>query len=453
MQRLRLILTAAIVCAVISSCGSRMRVEDFSRVKDFHEHNFGDAQGRFILSDSVDLYIDYSTCVAEAGNSRFYQAVHPAIIDCNPVFWSIKGSAITRETDDRQKVYELLRSIREVNYADIKGAVSQITSGNRQAIIITDGEYFQRNLSGDNMNNPYLAPEFRQWLAKGGDVYIFSEPYLESNRYEKFRYYMLFTNSRKPNNIYDIVSRNLGGNYDVKLLHLTSSGGDLRFEYAGQRQPAVNEVLSLNPDTYYKERSYEAQEYQIGWKDIYKYILNAYDDQGRPVEGGDAILRGIFVETGQEDSYRITAVKPVVYLLTDDFIAYEDSLRTEEQQLPVLSALKPVNEIFDVDNEIFDRTGEIVLRLHRNFDSGSAALHTDRDNLFRIDFVIDRAEDNFSGNPEISDDYKWVSIERSSAGKLNTSLYESIRQTLQDPSINPKGKVIYTIYLLTPNFK
>ncbi|MCD8173707.1 MAG: hypothetical protein LUD76_09685 [Alistipes sp.] len=142
-----------------------------------------------------------------------------------------------------------------------------------------------------------------------------------------------------------------------------------------------------------------------------------------------------------------------MYLLTDDFIAYEDSLRTEERILPTLPALKPVNEIFDVDNETFDQTGEIVLRLHRNFDSGSSALHTDRDNLFRIDFVIGQAVDNFSGNPEISNNYQWVSIERSSAGKLNTLLYESIRQTLQDPAINPKGKVIYTVYLLTPNFK
>lgn len=38
-------------------------------------------------------------------------------------------------------VYQLLRTVKEVNNADIKTAVNRIVNGNRQAVLITDGEF------------------------------------------------------------------------------------------------------------------------------------------------------------------------------------------------------------------------------------------------------------------------------------------------------------------------
>lgn len=63
-------------------------------------------------------------------------------------------------------VYQLLRTVKEVNNADIKTAVNRIVNGNRQAVLITDGEFFTQGITGDNLNNPYLSESFRTWMKK-----------------------------------------------------------------------------------------------------------------------------------------------------------------------------------------------------------------------------------------------------------------------------------------------
>ena len=144
------------------SCGGGSLTSDLSHLADFVEYNKQSAQ--VCLSDTVDLYVDYSTCVAEAKYSDYYKALHPSIVDCSPVFYSIKGRNIKKETDNRQHVYQLLSDIREVNNADIKRAVQMIVRNNHQAVLITDGEYYMGGSVRDNLNNPYLAEEFRALL-------------------------------------------------------------------------------------------------------------------------------------------------------------------------------------------------------------------------------------------------------------------------------------------------
>ena len=179
--------------------------QDLSFMPEFVAHNY--APEFTTMSDSVDLYVDYSTCVAEAKKSSYYAATHPSIVDCSPTFYSIKGKNIKKETEDRQMVYQLLSSIKEVNHADIKQAVGRIVNSNRQAVLITDGEYYMQGNVRDNLNNPYLAEEFRAWLRAGRDIYIYSEPYLENGRYGKYRYYMLFTDSELENDINERFAR------------------------------------------------------------------------------------------------------------------------------------------------------------------------------------------------------------------------------------------------------
>lgn len=170
------------------SCGGGSLTSDLSHLADFVEYNKQSAQ--VCLSDTVDLYVDYSTCVAEAKYSDYYKALHPSIVDCSPVFYSIKGRNIKKETDNRQHVYQLLSDIREVNNADIKRAVQMIVRNNHQAVLITDGEYYMGGSVRDNLNNPYLAEEFRAWIEKGHDIYFYCEPYTESGRFSKTRFYI-----------------------------------------------------------------------------------------------------------------------------------------------------------------------------------------------------------------------------------------------------------------------
>ena len=67
----------------------------------------------------------------------------------------------------------------------------------------------------------------------------------------------------------------------------------------------------------------------------------------------------------------------------------------------------------------------------------------------RIDYVIDEAAFN-DANPALSD-FQWNSL--TVKDKSNNSLAEAIRNTLQNPAVNPKGKILYSYYIKFANAK
>ena len=83
---------------------------------------------------------------------------------------------------------------------------------------------------------------------------------------------------------------------------------------------------------------------------------------------------------------------------------------------------------------IFDKNYKL-----KNVKSSSA--------LLRIDYVIEDASFN-SENPQLND-FQWSSTTQKD--KANNSLAEAIRNTLQEPSVSPKGKILYSYYIKLGN--
>lgn len=438
-EKCRNSLSVAALVILFTACGNSI-TEDLSYLDDFVDLNF--PQTQTTIQKDVDLYVDYSTCVAEAQKSEYFRRTHPAFVDCAPTFFSIKGSKITEETKDPQKVYQLLSTIREVNNADIKQAVANIVSGDNQAVLITDGEYYMKDATRDNLNNPYLAEEFRTWLKKGRDIYIFSEPYLESGRYNKYRFYLLFTDSKLPNNIYDRFSRSAPSNSDVKVLHLNNGAPKA---YRKGKSLDINESLSPVEDNCKLYSSYEIQEYAVQWKDIKKYLA-----EGSLKER--YMTRGIFVNLSQFDGYKIEEIEPVAYLIYEDYQEYVDSVSVSSKVLPRAKRIVQVKDVFSIDKRSFEDDGEIVLTLNKNFDGVGNTLSSTCPNLLKVDFVVSQVSDNFSSNEDLNSAFQWRSISSAQGGAMNTSIFESISQVLKDPDMSPVNKttaIIYTIYLST----
>lgn len=434
-----LALAASIILLTACSCCNHI-TEDLSYLDDFVDLNFPQAQTT--IHKDVDLYVDYSTCVAEAQKSEYFRRTHPAFVDCAPTFYSIKGSNITEETKDPQKVYQLLTTIREVNNADIKQAVSNIVSGDNQAVLITDGEYYMKDATRDNLNNPYLAEEFRTWLKKGRDIYIFSEPYLESGKYNKHRFYFLFTDSKLPNNIYERFSRSAPSNSDVKVLHLNNGAPKT---HRNGKLLDINECLSPVEDNCRRYSSYEIQEYAVQWKDIKNYLA-----EGSLKER--YMTRGIFVDLSDFDGYKIEELEPVAYLIAEDYQEYVDSIYGAAKVLPRAKRIVRVKDVFSIDKRSFEENGEIVLTLKNNFDGVGNTLSSDWPNLLKVDFVVSQVSDNFSSNEDLYSAFQWRSISSFQGGAMNTSIFESISQVLKDPDMSPINKdsaIIYTVYLST----
>lgn len=423
-------LMSVVLLSAISCSGGRSNMTE-EYLPAFVQSHF--TKPSSTLSAEVDLFVDYSTCVATASTSEFYNATHPAIVDCNPNFYSIKGKYIKFETNNREEVYTLLRTIKEVNNADLKQAVHQIVNGNRQAVIITDGEYFPNNIVADNLNNPYLAPEFRTWLKKGLDIYIYSEPYIESNRFNKYRYYIIFTDDKMEDNLNEKFSRNAPDASGVLVLHLTADAPKLD----KKSKLVFNEIFTptkLADDIYAID---------LSWRDMENLLKDAE---------ADFIFRGLKVEMKAEDVYKVDDVEPVVYQLYPPYMEYVDSLELSNKKiLADVSSLRELDDVFEIDERVFKKSGEIVLKLDEEFYE---TLSDEHENVLRVDFVVDEAVDNFTRNDELNCGFKWASIARSNGHALNTSVYQSISQVVSEPSMNPgrNKKVIATVYLYTSQY-
>lgn len=428
----------ALLTILFASCSSS-RIDELGNIKDFHYATTKGSSNKLATDDSkkgsscVDLYIDYSDCMTTAASSAYYQSVQPAIIACNPNYYSIKGNVITLESNDKMKIHQLLNTITNVDYSNIKGAVDSIVSKNREAILITDGEFYQQYI-GANLNNPYLADEFKKWLTAGHDIYVYSEPYA-SDGFTKNRYYMLFTDHRLDNNIQQVFSRVAPKSTEVKMVHLYSGIPSVVLTEKGT---IFNEQLLITPDSeVYPAMSFERHTMDATWDDVYEYVLKATDDNGNPIKGGDFFLKGIKVDVSEADAYKPSEIEVKCYEISDIYESFDP-------KSPKVTLPQPIESIFVLDEEAWKK-GEIILKLDPSFD-GSTLTGTSG-NLLRIDICVKKSEENFSENEEIGGKFKF-----NSRWGFNTSIYESLKQTLKDPSINPENSgdpVIYTIYLST----
>lgn len=430
-------LLIASMATLLFSCSSS-RVEDLEKIKDFHFSTTKSFTNQLATSGDrggscVDLYIDYSDCMITATQSDYYQSVQPAIIACNPSYYSIKGNEIKFESNDKMKVHQLLNTITNVDYSNIKGAVDSIISKNREAILITDGEFYQKGI-GANLNNPYLADEFKKWLTNGHDVYVYSEPYTYDG-FCKNRYYMLFTDHRIDNNIQQIFSRNAPKDDSVKMVHLYSGIPSAKVKNSGL---VFNEQLLITPDQEVNPTmSFECHTMDAAWDDVYDYVLNATDDNGNQIKGGDFFFKGIKVNVSEEDAYMPSKIEVVGYEISD--IYEEFNPKKTKITLPT-----PLEKVFVLDDNAWKK-GEVVVKLHPEFDGST--LSGTSGNLLRIDIRVKSSKENFTSNSNIGNNFKFPS-----PWGFNTSIYESLKQTLNDPSISPENSgdpVIYTVYLST----
>lgn len=438
-MKLTSLLTVILTLVLLVSCSGTPRVEEMENIAAFHRVLAGTKDKQQLIvkkgGEEVDLYVDYSDCMTTATSSPYYMNVQPAIIACNPNYYSIKGGDIKFETKDKMKVHQLLNGIRNVDYSNLKGAVDSILKNRHEAILITDGEYYQKGI-GANLNNPYLADEFKEWLMRGLDVYIYSEPY-ESGKFMKNRYYMLFTDHRLDDNIQQIFLRNAPQSSIVKMVHLYSGIPTIQLDGAGVT--LNSQALDTEEGKVFASEGFEWHKLDGDWSDINDYVAKATeDDNGKALKNGDFFIKGLKVVVSEEEAYRPEELEVKVYEVSDAYLAFDP----KSKKTPVLG--EPLQSFLIIDQDAWKK-GDVVIKFHPDFDG--QCLTGSEGNLLRIDICVKRSKENFTDNPQIG--YKF---QFDSPYGLNTSIYESLKQTLLDPAISPERQgnaVLYTIYLST----
>lgn len=414
---------------------------DTKYIKDFHVTNFLHS-GNMLEEGKLALYVDYSTCIAEGmKTSAFYVKLIPSFVDATKTFYSIKGDSIKQEIP--ANTYNRLLNICEVNYADLKSAAEQIVKGNTEAALLTDGEYYNPTIAGANPNNPYLANAFKTWMKKGHDIFIISEPYIETNnglQYSKKRFYFLFTDIRLKNNIYERIAQtaSLEQFPNVQIFHLSADHPNIMAEGNSSR---TNELLAANIEPY---GIFEIQDWTLDWKQIEKYIMGAVDEQnGTPLPNGDFVIKGLKVDRNSFGGYKIKDVDVKVYDMNMAYMDYYMRKGAGKKVGALGEELPECPNFLVVDHKEFERHGMINLYFDiMNYNN--AFLIGKPNNYFKIDFFITKTENVFS---KYSSMFTFDLLGH--PGITNSSVVTSVEQCLVDKDLENqiKKSPFYTIYI------
>lgn len=444
MRKPLLLITIAIACClgafVLISCDKKIQTPaDTKYLAEFHLANF-DPKEASLQEGKLDLYVDYSTCNQLGQNSQFFQSVSASLVDRTTAYYSIKGSQIQKEEGE---VYTLLRNIEEVDYADLAGAAQKMAAGDCEAVLITDGEYYKPNIAKGHDNDPYLASAFRTWILKGYDIHIISEPYVEpykGKNYNKKRFYILFTDDRLPNNIYDRIRRTVDftqfpevDEFHISASHPRLNGGD-------NNCSTTNEVLSSKCEGF---GTFEIQDWDgCDWGTIEEVLVNGVEDETGAPKSSTIIQMGI--DKNSFGCYRIKSLDLKFYGINQEYANYYEAKSAGGNPAGKKLNLQEVGSFMSIDKEEFDKHSKINISFNPKFFDPATILTGSPYNYFKLDLVIGDVQPIFDSHEK---QFEFESI--SQPGMKNVSVASSIKQCISDAKVLEKmrGQVVYSIYI------
>lgn len=423
-----------------SCCDGVTTPEDTKYLEEFHLVNF-EPQDKYLQDGKLNLYVDYSTCNKLGQNSQFFQEIAASLVNKTSAYYSIKGSDIKQEEGD---VYTLLRNIVEVNYAELANAAQMMADGDCESVMITDGEYYTPSIARGHDNDPYLANAFKAWILKGYDVHIISEPYVEpynGQNFNKKRFYIMFTDDRMQNNIYERIRRTVDFTQfpDVDEFHISASHPQMKGN--GNNSSTQNEILESKSKGY---GTFEIENWDgCDWKTIEDELVNAVDEEtGEPLKNGTPIIQ-MGLDKNSFGCYRIKSVDLKVYDINEEYNTYYEAKVNGEKPGHQDYTLTEIENFMQVDSKEFEKHSKINISFNQEwFDPN--VLTGKPYNYFKLDLAIGDVQSIFGQHEE---KFEFESITQ--PGSKNVSVASSIKQCLADDKVLEKmrGQVVYSIYI------
>jgi len=436
-------LPAILTTMILVSCGDNIITPDSTKyLVEFHTKNF--ASTAIDLDPGLALYVDYSTCNKLGQNSPFFQALEPTFTRLATEYYSIKGAAIVKEDLQEQSAYLRLRNIQEVNYAELRNAANMIAEGTKESVLLTDGEYFTRNMAQGNENNPWLTDALKEWIVKGYDIHIFAEPYDEVNNgrtYHKKRFYMIFTDDCKPNNAYDRILKTvcLEDFKDIDEFHISACHPQMKGN--GNNSALYNQTLQCKVQGY---GSYEiADWYGCDWETIENYVVNAFDETtGALLPNGQKII-SLGIDRNSFGCYKIKDIDLKVYDINQEYADYFFARESQSPATILSTQLIEISNFMLIDKKSYSTHGDIDIYFNQQwFDPNN--LTGSPYNYFKIDLSISQVQPIFDNHRE-----KFIFESICNSGHSNVSIASSIEQCLADQDVIDMmiGQTVYTIYV------
>lgn len=505
-----LILGVISVLAFSSICSSCSKEEkndwgNFKPLSEIDKHIAGyyDAslgQAANLKSGNPTVYVDFSDGLIQAYtgnplNGQIVQAICNKMLSPEIEWYSLGGSKITKLEYNSNQLYNKVSEPKQYKdiMAPIQEALKKITASSNDALLITDFEEYTSN--GIEQFENYPKTYFTEWLKKGNSITFFYTDYTETNKklkntVQKHLYFTVFTHGKATDNsLITMVKDALKGRYETKVFELNNTPYSVANNYGGKDNTGIVNQTFAKWATYNLNASadsklpYEVIGINKPWSEekLEKYVQEIITKED------GLFLNKLTMNAEDQKCFKLNKVAVKVYDVSADYEKYAQCNEVKNH-LPVLTknkkkedvwdektskdaiaklcynanstVLKPEwnysptdlstkiwPEVFDLNKSIFEghlknEPAKIELQtvFHANYKFKNIA---DVNALIRVDYVIEDATFN-DANTQLND-FQWMST--TVPGKPNSSLSESIRNTLQETAVNPKGKIIYSYYI------
>lgn len=500
-------------CVVLlTSCGSDSEKNAFSNfhpeneiekyIDGYYSASLGEASNP--KSGKSTVYIDFSDGLVQAysknpQNVQIIQAITNKLVSPDIVWFALGGGKINPLDYSSNELFNKVSDPKQYKdiMAPLQETLKKITGGNNDALLVSD--YEEYTTDGKEQFENYPKSYFINWLKKGNSITFFYTDYEEVNNKSKIKsakhlYFTVFTHgSATESSMISMVRDALKDRYTTKEFTLNNNPYSVTNNYGGKdftgmQNKQFNQWKNFNSNACLdKKLPYEVIGINKKWnEDVDKYVQNIIDKEN------GIFLAKLYLNASDQSSYKLNKVAVRVYEATDDFKHYAECEEAKNHQ-PKMSKdkgkndvwaeeskkdaiittcylkdkgelkkkwvygpgnfkpLKPWDNVFSYDENIFSdhlkNTPEKV-ELFTIFDKYYKLKNVMSSSaLIRIDYVIEDASFN-SENPQLND-FQWRSTTQKD--KLNNSLAEAIRNTLQEPSVSPKGKILYSYYIKLAN--
>ena len=188
----------------------------------------------------------------------------------------------------------------------------------------------------------------------------------------------------------------------------------------------------------------EIQEWSTGWEEkIEKYIIDIKDKKGNDLNESAVLIDGLQLDRQSMGGLKIKDVKMKVFDINEEYTRFYDALKEGGEFDDENMEFNELENFIIMDEKAFDRNSVLKLYFDRN-NYDRSIIKGSPFNYFKICFYITDVEENLD---DIKD--KLIFDDRLKKGYKNVSVYESIKQTIEDQSVNDfmANNPFYTVYV------
>ena len=495
--------TAALCLVVGSCCGDGPQLSTVEKVALYYLKDVSIAEEQ----DSIDAYFDFSDGMNWAYQNDTTKNILKDIVnkvsnESGARVYCMADDQITLLPEKTTTLFNTIMSPASYNkkYAPIEKTLECIVEQDHEALVVTDFEEYTTD--GRIQTAAFASKYFEAWLNRGYDIKFYITDYEEKGQ-KKHLYYILFNkNSHSLQGKVEDAVKNQPANYEEFLLSTNPCKLTTNYigaAYGGCYHDASNQDIVSGTDETGTDESYcnfnlegyaatllqnsrffksvprlNAEYYpmQASWIDVVKNAEAASQLTGR--ERYTDLLRGLFVDLTNDDSYIVKRLDVIATDVQQDMDAYINSLMPEIVGKPDMVddgegglvanpsgdqkdyydehgsvkpeyeySQKPIGQIldaFELNQALFGNTrktdaanAEIGIDLKPGF-SGNIQGYTPGD-VLRLDVVITECEPNTS---RLTTLFAWGG---------NSNLADAIKNTLQN--MRPQNRVIYSYFIKT----